>query len=207
MRTWSIERAGALASLALHVLAGGALLSYAPAREALVAAAPIMVSLVTPAKIEPQAPVPAPPKAAPTRPHPPPPVLAAPVEAPAPDYVAPPPPEPAPPPPPPAPVPVAVAPPVEVVTPPVFDAAYLRNPAPAYPVFSIRLREEGVVVLLVLVGTEGRAGEIKVQSSSGHARLDASALETVRQWRFVPAKRGDVPLARWVSVPVSFALD
>jgi protein TonB len=202
MQTPSIERVGALASLALHVVAGATLLSFVPARDALVAAAPVMVSLITPAKVEPRPAVPVPPKPAQRRPDPPPQVLAAPVDAPAPEpvYMAPPPP-------PPAPAPVAVAPPVEVVTPPVFDAAYLRNPAPAYPAFSIRLREEGIVMLLVLVGAGGRAEEIKVQASSGHARLDRSALEAVRQWRFVPAMRGEVPLARWVSVPVSFSLN
>jgi len=222
MRASSIDRVGAAAAIGLHLLAGAALLAYEPARSALYAAAPIMVSLVTAPRVEtkpePTVEIPPPPK--PWRkpvPKPvvkapePPPVLAAPVEAPAPSpmLVAPPPPEPAPPPPPPAaPAPVAVAPPPPVaVTPPVYAADYLENPPPPYPALSRRLREEGRVVLRVLVSAGGAAQDVEIRESSGHARLDESARATVGRWRFVPAKRGDTPVAAWVLIPISFRLE
>jgi protein TonB len=213
----SIERAGALVTLALHLFIGAALLSYEPSRQALFAAVPIMVDLITPPKIEPEpeppVEVPPPPKPKPvpkpvvTAPEPPP-VLTAPVEAPSPSPIlmAPPPPEPAPPPPPaPAPI-IAVAPPV-VVTPPIFIADYLDNPPPAYPSMSRRLGEQGRVILRVLVGAGGRADEIQIRDSSGHARLDHAARDTVRGWRFVPAKRGEAPVSAWVLIPISFRLE
>lgn len=204
--------AGALAALALHALVALALMSYEPSRQALFAAVPIMVDLIAPPRIEPrpQPPVEIPP---PPRPKPvakpvekrpdPPPVLAAPVEAPTPIEVAPPPPAP-----PPAPVPmVAVAPPVIEVTAPIFTADYLENPPPAYPAISRRIGEQGRVILRVLVNAGGSADDVQVRESSGHARLDSAARDTVRGWRFVPAKRGETPVPAWVLIPISFRLE
>ncbi|MCE1203121.1 MAG: energy transducer TonB [Holophagaceae bacterium] len=93
------------------------------------------------------------------------------------------------------------------VVPPCFDAAYLQNPEPGYPLLSKRLGEEGRVILRVLVNPEGLAEKVEVRQSSGHARLDQAALGTVRRWRFTPARRGAERLAAWVLVPLSFQLD
>jgi TonB family protein len=49
--------------------------------------------------------------------------------------------------------------------------------APTYPLESRRLREEGTVVLNLLLGTSGRVEEIAVSASSGSPRLDKAALE------------------------------
>jgi protein TonB len=92
------------------------------------------------------------------------------------------------------------------VTPPIFNADYLNNPAPAYPAVSRRMGEEGKVVLRVYVTDQGLPGDIQVRTSSGHSRLDEAASTTVRSWRFVPARRGNVPVGAWVLVPISFSL-
>jgi len=88
-----------------------------------------------------------------------------------------------------------------------FDADYLKNPAPPYPPISRRMREEGKVILRVLVAPEGSADSVEIKSSSGSSRLDESALRTVRTWRFVPAQRGETPVPSWVLVPVIFKLE
>lgn len=93
------------------------------------------------------------------------------------------------------------------VQPPRFDAAYLKNPEPIYPPLSQRLGEEGRVLLRVLVDAEGRAERVELKSGSGHPRLDQAALDTVRRWRFTPARRGADPVAAWVLVPLTFHLD
>lgn len=93
------------------------------------------------------------------------------------------------------------------ILPPQFDAAYLRNPEPDYPALSRRLREEGRVVLRVLVTEEGTPQQIELRQTSGHPRLDQAALEAVRRWRFAPARRGADRLAAWVLVPLAFSLD
>ncbi len=86
-------------------------------------------------------------------------------------------------------------------------AQHLRNPKPAYPSQSRRLGEQGEVVLRVLVGEDGAPQKAQVQRSSGHDRLDRAALATVLAWRYVPGKRGGVPEAMWMDVPIQFVLE
>lgn len=103
--------------------------------------------------------------------------------------------------------PAPVAPPLApVATQPRFDAGYLDNPKPVYPAISRRLSEQGRVVLRVRVEADGRAAEVQLHSSSGSPRLDQSALDTVRRWKFVPARLGQTPVAAWVLVPIAFTL-
>lgn len=85
-----------------------------------------------------------------------------------------------------------------------FDADYLHNPAPAYPAQSRRLKEEGTVLLLVRVSAEGTPLSVEIRNSSGFERLDEAGLQAVRQWRFVPAKRGSENVAASVLVPIQF---
>jgi protein TonB len=164
-----------------------------------------MVSLITPVVEKPQEPHKQrqlKPKVEP-RPNPiePAPVLTAPAEAPAP-YVAPPPP-----PTPPAPEPIAPPAPVALpVVPPDFNASYLRNPPPAYPYSARRMGQQGKVVLRVLVNTAGLPDKVELRTGSGTAALDDAALDAVRNWRFVPARQGDTPVAAWVLVPIVFSL-
>jgi protein TonB len=87
-----------------------------------------------------------------------------------------------------------------------FDAAYLHNPRPAYPMLSRRLREEGQVMLRVLVSADGQPARVELRTSSGSDRLDRAAQEAVARWRFVPARRGDVAVEAWVLVPIVFKL-
>lgn len=96
---------------------------------------------------------------------------------------------------------------VPVVTEARFDADYLNNPPPVYPVLSRRRGEQGRVLLRVQVSAQGTAERVEIESGSGHARLDAAALEAVRRWRFVPARRGDTAVAASVRVPIVFRLD
>jgi periplasmic protein TonB len=109
-----------------------------------------------------------------------------------------------------APVSVSITAPAEAAPPapsePRFDADYLNNPAPRYPALSRRLREEGVVLVRVHVLPSGQPDVVELKRSSGSSRLDESALTTVRQWRFVPARRGSEAVAAWVVVPVAFSL-
>jgi periplasmic protein TonB len=99
------------------------------------------------------------------------------------------------------------APAARAVTPPRFNAAYLRNPAPRYPIAARRAGEQGTVMLKVLVSREGRSALVDIETSSGSARLDSAAREAVKSWRFVPARRGAEPVESWVLVPVVFRLE
>ncbi len=94
----------------------------------------------------------------------------------------------------------------EPVSPPSFSANYLDNPAPAYPSASRRLREQGRVLLLVDVAADGLPRQVNLATSSGSRRLDEAALDAVRRWRFVPARKGTNPVAAQVLVPIIFGL-
>ena len=100
----------------------------------------------------------------------------------------------------------ALASPAAVVL-PASDADYLHNPPPAYPRMSRRMGEQGTVLLRVFISTEGRAEKAEIRTSSGYARLDEAALETVQRWRYVPGKRAGQPEAMWFNVPIRFVLD
>jgi protein TonB len=91
-------------------------------------------------------------------------------------------------------------------TQPRFDAAYLDNPKPAYPALSRRIGEEGRVVLRVQVAASGLPTDVALHTPSGFERLDRAALDTVRRWKFVPARRGDEAVAASVLVPIVFSL-
>lgn len=90
--------------------------------------------------------------------------------------------------------------------PPRFNADYLDNPKPPYPMLSRRLKEEGEVRLRVWVDAAGAPSRIALSRSSGFERLDRIALETVQRWRFTPARQGDQAIAAQVIVPVTFNL-
>lgn len=94
---------------------------------------------------------------------------------------------------------------------PLVEARYnvetLHNPKPPYPLAARRRNQEGRVLLTVLVRADGTCGEARLKKTSGFELLDGSALKTVRQWRFVPARRGNDAVDSWVDVPVVFRLD
>jgi protein TonB len=98
---------------------------------------------------------------------------------------------------------------VDGPAPALLDAqavGYLVPPAPRYPPASRRLREEGEVLVRVLIDTEGRPREIDLLRSSGHARLDEAAIEAVRAALFRPYVTEGRARAAYVRVPVEFAL-
>ena len=86
------------------------------------------------------------------------------------------------------------------------DVSYLYNPKPAYPRMARKLGLEGTVMLRILVNQAGEPGEARVVGSSGTEVLDVAALEAIRQWRFVPARNGELAITHWVDVPITFKL-
>jgi periplasmic protein TonB len=142
-------------------------------------------------------------KAAEKAPPPPPPALVRP-----PPTIAAPPPQiviAAPPPPPPVvKAPVVVA-PVEPPTPPKEIAK--THTIPPYPALSQRLGEQGTTSLKVTVGTDGKPTEVVVTKSSGSTRLDAAALQYVKEnYTWVPATREGKPIVDTTQVDIVWDL-
>jgi TonB family protein len=80
------------------------------------------------------------------------------------------------------------------------------NPKPPYPEVAWRRGYEGTVRLKVEVLASGKVGRIWVKESSGYEILDHSALKTIQDWRFIPARFSGIPVKSTVIVPVTFEL-
>ena len=78
-----------------------------------------------------------------------------------------------------------------------------------YPDASRRLGEEGLTVVDVCVGPDGKLTEPpKVNKSSGHERLDQAAVKvaSVGSGRFKPATEDGKPVAKCTQLPIRFKL-
>lgn len=84
--------------------------------------------------------------------------------------------------------------------------AYGSRTKVAYPIEALRNREQGTVILSVLVGADGTVLSVEIEKSSGSRNLDRAAREAVAKWRFHPATRNGVAHSAWASVPVTFNL-
>lgn len=221
----SHRRAVVAAILALHGVAGWAMLQVPALREALTEAAPIFVNLIAPeAKpLPPEPPPPPPPRPLPPPPTPklpPPPaplIEAPPLALPAPAVFIAPPPEVPPIPEPPAPPVVVVvqapppappaSPPLAPKTIPASAVQYLVAPVVEYPRLSRRGREEGRVMLRVWIDEAGVPRSVQVSQSSGHARLDEAAVAAVQKARFKPYSENGQPTPGWAYTPIEFDLE
>lgn len=86
-------------------------------------------------------------------------------------------------------------------------AAYLKNPPPVYPRAALRRKQQGTVLVAVLVDIHGQPLRVSLDCSSGHEKLDEAALDAVRKWKFIPARRGSELVEASVVVPVEFRIN
>jgi protein TonB len=89
----------------------------------------------------------------------------------------------------------------------ISSVEYVREPVPRYPPQSRKLREQGLVVLRVLIDERGTACSIEVETSSGHERLDAAAREAVSRAAFRPYVEDGSPRRAFVLIPIEFSLN
>lgn len=83
---------------------------------------------------------------------------------------------------------------------------YDLNPPPHYPRVARRRQYQGTVMLDVQVTVDGQVAQVRVAESSGYPILDKSAVKSVKEWHFTPARRGGRPIEMWVQVPVRYEL-
>jgi len=79
------------------------------------------------------------------------------------------------------------------------------NPEPSFSDEARKAKVQGVVVLLLVVGKDGRTYDIHVGQSLGMG-LDEKAIEAVGRWRFRPATLNGKPVATQIAVEVDFHL-
>jgi len=90
---------------------------------------------------------------------------------------------------------------------PDYTASYLNNPQPVYPMLARRMGWRGKVILNVEVLADGHCGEVRIFQSSGHRILDDAALDSIRNWRFVPAHHAGKAISQWFKIPINFSLE
>lgn len=89
----------------------------------------------------------------------------------------------------------------------ITTVEYLREPSPRYPPQSRKLREQGLVVLRVLIDERGTACSVEVETSSGHERLDHAARDAVSRAAFRPYVEDGLPRRAFVLIPIEFSLN
>lgn len=87
-----------------------------------------------------------------------------------------------------------------------LGARMIAMTPPRYPVESRRRKEQGTVLLSVLLAVDGSVLEVQLAQSSGHERLDKAALDAVRKWRWSPTIRGGEPVMVRGTVDIPFIL-
>jgi protein TonB len=117
----------------------------------------------------------------------------------------------------PAPSAPSASPPAVIVAPPLpqqpemlpseLSASCPERKPPEYPFLSMRLNEQGKVVLRVELAGDGRVASAEVMASSGHQRLDQAALEAVKTWRCKPATRDGQAVRAVALQPFKFVLN
>src|ERR1700746_2461215 len=78
-------------------------------------------------------------------------------------------------------------------------------PDPAYSEESGKAKYQGVCVVTLIVGPDGKPRDVHVARSLGLG-LDEKAIEAVNQWKFDPAQKDGKPVAVAINVEVTFRL-
>ncbi|HEY3777943.1 MAG TPA: energy transducer TonB [Rhizomicrobium sp.] len=77
---------------------------------------------------------------------------------------------------------------------------------PPYPDSALAAGEQGTTLVDVYVRPNGRISKFRVARSSGFGDLDNAAVESVLNWRFIPAIQDGDPVSDWTTVKVVFQL-
>jgi protein TonB len=86
------------------------------------------------------------------------------------------------------------------------EADYLVKPNREFPLRCQRRREQGTVVVHVLIGLDGRAEKAEIASSSGSACLNREALDTALSAQYKPVMRGGLPVQAWRDASFKYVL-
>ena len=107
-------------------------------------------------------------------------------------------------------VPVAVTEPAPAIPAPpktVSGVEYIQAPQADYPLISRKMREEGRVILRVLVNEKGLPEKVEIQKSSGSERLDEAGRRAVMRALFKPHVEDGKALSVYTTVPIKFELN
>ncbi|MEH3040807.1 MAG: TonB family protein [Sphingomonas paucimobilis] len=103
--------------------------------------------------------------------------------------------------------PVTIPTPLPVLVNASIDPRYRADFQPDYPAFERNLARDGVVVVRVLVGANGRVGAVEQVSATSDAFFDATRRRALSKWRFRPATRDGVAVESWREMTVRFNME
>ena len=83
----------------------------------------------------------------------------------------------------------------------------VHNREPVYPAEAARRGEQGLVVLLIHVASDGTVAGVDIAQSSGYSLLDHAARDAVTTWKFVPAVQNGQPIPSSIPLRIEFDLD
>ncbi len=98
-------------------------------------------------------------------------------------------------------------------TPPAQIGSTMTRPTifsssrPVYPRVARESGWEGTVIVRTLIDSNGIPSQVKIRKSCGHPTLDQAAQDAVQRWTFQPAKDGNIPITKWVDIPIKFDLN
>jgi TonB family protein len=87
------------------------------------------------------------------------------------------------------------------------DRDIFINPKPIYPLLSRRMREQGAVHLKLCIDERGDVESILLAKSSGYEKLDRSAMDGVRRWKFSALGSQDQTISHCYHLPIHFRLE
>jgi len=82
----------------------------------------------------------------------------------------------------------------------------VKSPKPRYPSESIRLKQEGRVIVNIEVLENGSVGQASIAQSSGFSALDQSALDAVKNWQYTNGSGSGQFVQQWVRASIVFEL-
>lgn len=97
-------------------------------------------------------------------------------------------------------------------TPPAHTGSTITHPTiisssrPIYPRVARESGWKGTVIVRTLIDTNGVPKQVKIRKSCGHPTLDQAAQDAVKIWIFQPAQDGNIPITKWVDIPIKFNL-
>nr|MBA3965212.1 energy transducer TonB [Nitrospirales bacterium] len=96
-----------------------------------------------------------------------------------------------------------------LITPPPMAAGsstsrprIVASSKPLYPRVARESGWEGTVIVRTLITADGAPSQVEIRKSCGHETLDLAAQEAIKNWKFLPAKDGNIPIAKWVDIPI-----
>ena len=82
----------------------------------------------------------------------------------------------------------------------------VKQVKPDYPDLARKAQIEGVVLVQVVIGTDGKVEQAKVVQARPEGFFEKAALAAARQWEFTPAKQRDKPVKVRYQIPLRFEL-